>query len=514
MARPPLLFIDWLHANANSDGTRVAVVDASGSFTYADLMTATSSVAAGLVDRGLLLGEPVALAMAPSAAYLATYLGVLEAGGVPTPVNTRLTINESDAYLTRIQPSMAIHDASFAALFAGLAERVGSVRSVIAVDVTLTSSPAASLATQLQSLWATPRLLPAVSESDPAVIFPTGGTTGLPKGAYTDHRGLMLWVWNVAFSTRRHRNEVELFFMPFFHVSLVVGILAPLFAGGTVVIERTFDVDAAIDTITRHGVTRLMGAPTMFTALGNHPAARSGAFDSVRDVVFGAAASTEAFVSKLMDDFPNAQIVTGYGATEFASSVSRITFEDLQRGRLVGVGRPNSGAQIIIVDNDGERVADGVIGEIAVRSPWQTVGYWNQPEETAATYRADGFILLGDLGYFDDDGWLYVSGRKKEMIITGGENVFPIEIESALTAQPGVAEAVAFGIDDEFWGERIEAVVTVKPGATLDVEGLRSASRDVLAGYKVPKKIHVVDAIPLTANNKPDRITLRRTYSA
>lgn len=510
MTRPKLLYVEWLHAIAETNGSHTAAIDASGSSTYAELLHASSSVAAALLDRGVGRGEPVAMALTPSVAYLAAYLGVLEAGAVPTPVNTRLTVTESDAYLNRIQPSFAIHDETFAPLFRDLPNRVTSVRDTVEVHV---AEQPSSLREQLGILWAAHRTIEAPAETDPAVIFPTGGTTGLPKGAFTDHRGLTQWVWNVAFSGRRHRDEVELFFMPFFHVSLIVGVLAPLFAGGTIVIERTFDVDATVSTIEKQGVTRLMGAPTMFTALGNHPSAATGAFHGIRDIVFGAAASTEAFVRKLMDDFPNASVTTGYGSTEFASGVSRIGPDDLRAGRIAGVGRPTVGAHIKILDDHGEPLPAGAIGEIAVRSPWQTLGYWNQPDETAATYRDDGFITLGDLGFFDADGWLFVSGRKKEMIITGGENVFPIEIEAALTAQPGVAEAVAFGLSDPYWGERIEAVVTARPGIQLDGDALRSAIRAVLAGFKVPKKVHIVDKIPVTANAKPDRRALKEQYT-
>ena len=423
------------------------------------------------------------MALTPSAAYVVAYLGVLEAGGVPTPMNTRLTVAECTAFLDRIGPTLALHDDAFAALFDGIRARVPSVREVVPVAV---ADGPARLQDQLGVVWAEPRALPQLDECDPAVIFPTGGTTGLPKGAFTDHRGLLLWVWQVVSSGRRQRGDVELFFMPFFHVSLVVGVLAPLFAGGTVVIAPGFEPGAAIQAIQQHGVTRLMGAPTMFTARGNHPAAPKGVFDQIRDIVFGAAASTEAFVRKLMDDFPNATITTGYGATEMASGMSQVSFDDLKAGRLVGVGRPNAGTHIKILDEAGRDVPNGTVGEIAVSSVRQTLGYWNQPIETEATYRADGFIVLGDLGYLDDDNWLYVSGRKKEMMITGGENVFPIEIETALTAQPGVAEAVAFGVPDDYWGERVEAVVTPRPGAILDGEALRVAVRDALAGYKVP----------------------------
>ena len=233
----------------------------------------------------------------------------------------------------------------------------------------------------------------------------------------------------------------------------------------------------------------------------------------IRDLTFGAAASTEAFVTKLMRDFPNARVTTGYGATELASGVSRVDHEDLAAGRLVGVGRPNAGCEIRVVDADGVDLPPGEVGNVLVRSPWQTLGYWNQPEETAATYRPDGFIDLGDLGLREPDGWLRIVGRSKEMIITGGENVFPIEVEQAISADPTVGEVVVFGVPDDHWGERVEAVVTAGAGGSPDPEQIRAGLRGRLGGYKVPKRVHVVTAIPLTPNNKPDRRALSRRFA-
>jgi acyl-CoA synthetase (AMP-forming)/AMP-acid ligase II len=166
-----------------------------------------------------------------------------------------------------------------------------------------------------------------------------------------------------------------------------------------------------------------------------------------------------------------------------------------------------------ILDPDDKPVPQGEGGQIAVRSPWQTLGYWNQPDETAATYGADGYIRLGDVGRFDETGWLHVSGRLKEMIITGGENVFPVEVEQALNELPGVVQAVAFGLPDDYWGERVEAAVTVRPGEGVTADALRASVRESLAGYKVPKRIHVVDALPLTPNNKPDRRALQERFA-
>jgi len=504
VAPVPLTYMGWLSATARHDPDRVALIDSTVTVTYGELVEAARAVAAGLTDAGVVRGTPVALACEPSAAYLTLFLGALEAGVVPAFVNTRLTAREVAAFLGRIGPQAVVCDAAHAAL----------VKDAGVPQVVLPGRAAGTLREQLEPLYRMPRELAAPDEADPAVIFPTGGTTGLPKGCYTSHRGLLLWSWNVAATARRHRFETELYFAPFFHVSLVVGLLAPLFAGSTAVIEPTFGPGPALEAIRRHSATRMQGAPTMFNALMREAAGDPSVLLGIRNIIFGSTSWTDAFCRSLLQNFPNADIVCGYGSTEFASGVSRIPPSEFRAGRFDGAGRPYPGCSIKILDADDRPLPPGEAGQIAVRSPWQTLGYWNQPDETAATYGADGYIRLGDIGHLDETGWLYVSGRLKEMIITGGENVFPIEVEQALAELPGVVQAAAFGVPDEYWGERIEAAVMVEPDAALTGDDLRGAVRDRLAGYKVPKRIHIADSLPLTPNNKFDRRALRIRYEA
>jgi fatty-acyl-CoA synthase len=504
----PRTFPHWLVATARYRSDLDAVSDPDARLTYGELIDRIHRAATHLTAAGLERAQPVCLALTPSADYSAWIFGALLAGGVPAPVNTRLAATEVAAYVDRIRPSLLVADAGHRHLFGQPAgpDRDGAPLLDVGPGGVELSQPIG------ETERAVDDLLKALREDDPAIIFPTGGTTGLPKGAYTDHEGLLLWSWSIAQGTRRHQHEVELYFSPFFHVSLMVGVFGTLFAGGSIYVEPAFDPGTSLQTIASRGITRLMGAPTMFTALADHPDATPEVLGLIRDITFGAAASTGAFVTKLLRDFPNARIVTGYGATELASGVTRVDHEDLKAGRLDGVGRPNAGCEIRVVDDQGVELAPGEVGNVLVRSPWQTLGYWNQPAETAATYRADGFIDLGDLGVFEPDGWLRIAGRSKEMIITGGENVFPIEVEQAISADPTVAEVVVFGVPDDHWGERVEAVITAAPGRTPQPDQLRGGLRERLGGYKVPKRIHVVDTIPLTANNKPDRIALSRRF--
>lgn len=498
--RPPLTLLRWLDSHARHRPDAIAVVDPAGNLEYTGLQRASEEWATTLLRSGLQRCRPVALAMEPSIRYVVMIIAVLRAGGVVAPVNTRLADPEVERYLDRLDPALVVFD-------------TGSVRLAGLSRCPTLDLDEVSTAPSLGLRGPTPPAseLPTLGADEPAVIFPTGGTTGLPKGAWNDHQGLALWTWNVVTSGRRAVGDVELYFSPFFHVTLVVGLFAPLMAGGTVIIEPTFDPVRALRTIEEHGVTHLMGAPTMFEALLDGAAGRPDLLDGIRRVTFGSTAASPAFVARLMAAFPNAEIGTGYGATEFASGVSRVADADLRAGRLDGVGRPLPGIDLEIRGEHGVLPA-GVTGEIAVRSSWNTLGYWNDPEATAATYGDDGFIRLGDLGHLSEDGWLTVAGRLKEMIITGGENVFPAEVEAAMAGVAGVAEVVVFGVADDRWGERVEAAVRLIDGAALDLAATRTQLRSRIAPYKVPKRIHVVDRIPLTANNKPDRRALAKNH--
>lgn len=500
--RAPLTLPHRLRALARHVGDRPAAFDAEGSLTYAELAREIDAVAAGLRRTGIGPGERIATAMEPSVAYLLVVLGSLAAGVVPAVVNTRLTESELRAYLRRIEPAAIVCDPSHRAL----ADKLDA--PVIELADALTPAPAA---TRVAPLHGGPPLTDEPAEDAPALIFPTGGTTGTPKGAYYDQRGVWMWCNSVAQSEPDRKPGVELFCSPFFHVTLGVCLLARLFVGDTVRILHSFSPGEVLAAI-GDGAHRIIGATTMFTALREHPDFAATPRDHLRRIQFGASPATPQYIRQLLADFPQATIRSAYGATEFGP-VTGMEHEDLVTGRVEGVGRVLPGAELWIADDEGRPLPVGEVGEIRVRSPWATVGYWGMPEETAATFLPDG-IRSGDLGRFEPDGWLHLAGRSKELIISGGENIFPTEVERVLCEHPAVRELIIYGVADDYWGERVEAGVVLRDGATLTLEELREFGRARLAGYKLPLSLRTLDAIPLTPNHKPDRRAARRLAEA
>jgi len=416
----------------------------------------------------------------------------MAAGAVPCPLNIRLTSVEFSQFLGPVAPSLIVADP----------EHLGVV-SVLGVPVVLLEgvNQVAAIRDRLEPLWSDGPHKTELAETDYALIIPTGGTTGIPKAAVSSHRGMYLWMASNSFNGGRRGRDVELYFSPFFHVSIVSGWMSTLFAGGSVWLLRAFSVEGALDAIDR-GATYLSGVATMFTALRRHPDFERLDRSRVRSMRVGSMAITTDFIGQLMADYPHAQLSHSYGATEFGP-VSALLHEDFREGRT-GVGRALPGCQILVVDEHLRPLPSGEVGELVVSCPWRTIGYFGRDEETAATYTPLG-VRLGDLGQMDADGWITISGRRKEMIISGGENIFPNEVEAALIHHPAVREISVYGVKDDYWGERVEAAIVLEQGAKLQIDELNDFGRKSLGGYKLPKAIRIVDAIPLTPANKPDR---------
>jgi len=486
-----------LRSIAERRGHQISLIDPWGRTTWAEMVHAMDGVAATLRGRGLAAGDRVAVAMEPSTTYATVVLGALAAGLVPVPLNTRLTLHEITAFLEPIGPTLIVSDDTHVAT----ARATGY--DVVVLEASHTT---ADLRARLVPLAGEPTVFAPVSEESPAIIFATGGTTGVPKGVWYDHRGLWLWLNTSASSNPGTRFDVELSFAPFFHIALGTNLMSRLFAGGTVHILRKFDAALALEAIAQ-GATRITGAPTMFAAIKSHESFESTPRGSMRAIRLGSMAANADFVAQMMSDYPTAAIRTGYGATEFGPLIG-VEHEDLAAGRLTGIGRPHPGAEARILRTDGTDADPGEVGEIVVSAPWQSRGYWGRPAETEATYTAAG-IRTGDLGVVDDDGWFAISGRLKEVVITGGENVFPTEVEDVLRRHPAVHDVIVYGVPDEYWGERVEVGVVCAGGGDVELETLREFARPFLAGYKLPKSIVRIREVPLTTVQKPDRRAAR-----
>jgi fatty-acyl-CoA synthase len=476
-------FVDVVALHARYLGAKPALVDGGSVTTYAELWSTAERVAGRLVAAGVRTGQPVVVAAGPSAEHVGALVGIMASGAVACPVNTRLTPLEVREYVTPFAPQHAVVDASNTSLLDGAGARRHDLEDLVGGD------------------GDGRRSCRPVPETEPAITFGTGGTTGLPKAAVWTHRSLALALASSCHHLAFTRSDVELYFSPFFHLTLVTGIFSTLYAGGTVELLRRADPNAIAAALGTGRITRFFGTPTALTRTIDAPGFGAVDTSSVRAAVFGAAPSTAGFVEKLAAAFPAAGVYTGYGATEFGA-VTRAYPDELRGCVDPGVGRPVAGVEIRVVDPDGHDVDPGTTGQVVVRSPWQMEGYWGSPAPAAP-------IRSGDLGTFDDRGYLSIVGRATDTIITGGENVYPLEVERVIGAHCDVVDVAVYGCDDDLWGERVEAAVVVAPGAAVGPDQLTDLCRQRLAGYKVPKRFRFVTALPYTPNLKLDRRALR-----
>ncbi|WP_116996716.1 class I adenylate-forming enzyme family protein [Desertimonas flava] len=484
MNRSPLLLSEVLRAHSVHRGRLPAITDQSRTLTYAELWDRSTSVRDQLRDDGYTPGDLVAVAASGSVDHVCVIVGILRAGMVVAPLNPHLTSREQQTYVGRIGAAVAFVDTT------------GGDPSWRHFDELLASGSDGDVNPD------------TANEDDLAIAFPTGGTTGTPKAARWSHRSLVLALLSSAQNLRVTPQHREVYLSPFFHVTMVTGLLTTLLVGGTASLHRQVD-DDAVATLLSPRPSRVFATPTVMARVlamagpGPHPAARP-------TLIFGAARSSADFAKTLLTAFPAAQVFTGYGATEFGA-VTRVFPEEINDGR--GVGRPVSGVRLKIVDDSGAEQSAGTVGEIMVSSPWQMDGYL-AGAAADEPFTVDGFIRSGDLGLLDRDGYLHLAGRRKELIKTGGEAVFPAEVEDALLTHPAVAEAAVVGRPDPEWGERVEAAVVLTEASTTTVSDLVEHCRANLARFKVPKRILAVEALPYTPNMKLDRAALMEVLAS
>jgi fatty-acyl-CoA synthase len=488
-------FSEALNLHTRYRGDEPAASDTQAGFTYRQFGLASERLGRVLLATTA-PGDRVVVAMASSAAYLVSVAACMRSGRVACPLNTRLSPVEAKEYLGRFAPALILTDEP----------NVESATSLGYPTCTVTPDGEALGVDghrRHEGRTSTPG-----SPDAPAILFGTGGTTGTPKAAVYTHRRIWMAISSYMLDGKRTPVTHELTYSPFFHIALMAP-LATLYLGGRVEVLSSVDPDQVLRGLDR-GVSVIGGtAPTTWMKIlddaGFSRTKRSG----LRSIFLGSAAVAPELVRRLLKELPDTSIFSGFGSTEHGT-VSYARRPDLESGRLTGVGRPLPGVSVRVLREDGTEAEPGEPGELAVTTPWEATGYWGAPEETKSTWTTEG-VRIGDIGRVDADGWLTLVGRKKEMIITGGENVFPSEVERVVCEHPDVAEAVVYGVPDAYWGERVEAAIVLRAGTPdVKVEALREWARPRLAAYKLPKTVVVLDTIPLTGAFKPDRGRLRR----
>ncbi len=479
-------------------GDRPAIGEAGAEISYRELDDRSNRVAAYLLTAGIGPGDYVALCAPNSSDWLVFYFGVLKAGAVAVAVSPLLKPEEMNLLIGHSRPKI---------LFAAeekLAEseelkRAGLVKKVVCRGGDLSLEE--MLANGSSSFQAVDR-----ERTDTAAILYTGGTTGIPKGVMLSHENINAAIHTVIHNERSTEKDRALCFLPLNHVFAQMHIMnATILSAGCLEMMPAFDLDKVLEAVAKGRVTKLYSVPTVYVRLLclDRLKERLG---SVR-YCFSAAASMAAEIVRQWKERTGLSIYEGYGMTEAAPTV---TYNHYYRHVVGSVGTEVPGVEIQLRDESGNRVEQGDRGEICVRGPNIMKGYLNNPEGTREAFWAGGWFRSGDVGQFDEDGYLYIVDRIKDMIITGGENVYPKEVEEVLYRHPAVSEAAVVGMPDREWGERVTAFIIPKKAEEIDSQAIKSFLKQYLSPFKIPKEYFVVDELPKNAAGKILKRELRK----
>ncbi|MBA1148601.1 long-chain fatty acid--CoA ligase [Ectothiorhodospiraceae bacterium WFHF3C12] len=505
--------VDWLARRAMLSPRKVALIDTlqDRRITYAEWNDRASRTARFLAGLGISKGDRVAVLATNSVDYLDIWFACNKLGAVLQNLNWRLAVPELRRLIEDAAPRVLVYSNEFQDAVRTLEAdaAAASIERYVAL-----SEPAGNGHLRFAERDACPAeapAMPTLSQSDPWVICYTGGTTGLPKGVILTHGNITWNAVNTVMSWGVTGEDTAILNAPLFHTGGLNVFTAPLVqAGGTSVVCQGFDPDQVFDWVASGEVSLYFGVPTMFQALQAHPRWSEVDFSPLKVVISGGAPCPrpvfERFWARGVD------FKTGYGMTEAGPNTFWLPPEEV-RDKPGAVGYPLFHVDVKIIGEDGNDIAEpGRAGELLVRGPHRTPGYWNNPEATAEAIDDDGWLHTGDLAERDADGAYTIVGRAKDMFISGGENVYPAEVESVIYAHEAVAEAALFGVPDEKWGEVGCAVVALRPGGELDEAGLKAFLRERLAPYKCPKQVVFVDELPKTGAAKIDKKALQQRY--
>ncbi|MFT3802684.1 MAG: long-chain fatty acid--CoA ligase [Burkholderiaceae bacterium] len=497
---------NWIEQRARRAASRRALVFEGRTWTYAQLMQDIDRFAGLLRERGVERGTRVAFLGLNQPTFLIGLFAVARLGATFVPLNFRLTGPELSLIINDCAAHTLIVDAAHRPIIDGVRGELASVRQYLTVGDAVDGWQSAEAKAAPIDRGAT------VDPDDPAIIMYTSGTTGRPKGAMLTHSNLWWNNVNAIFNFDILQSDVTLVVAPLFHIGgLNVTTLITWQKGGTVVLHRSFDPGEALRAMTEFRITTMFGVPAMFQFMAQHPDFATADLSTVRMLVCGGAPCP----LPLLEIYAQRGIAVqqGYGLTETAPMVTFLD-PDYATARIGSSGTTPLFTEVRLIDGQGNTITrPGDRGEVLVRGPNVTPGYWNMPEATAAAIDADGWFRTGDVAYEDEEGFLYICDRVKDMIISGGENVYPAEVESVLFRHPAVSEVAVVGLPDPKWGETVAAVVALKPGATLDIEALRAFAESELARYKLPRRLEIVDALPRNATGKILKFELRKRFA-
>ncbi|HLZ00543.1 MAG TPA: fatty acid--CoA ligase [Bradyrhizobium sp.] len=514
-AEQPRNLAEMVGMRAKARGSAIAFEFEGRTTTFAEFDRKTNQVANALKASGVKRGERIAYLGKNSDIYFELLLGAIKAGVVVAPVNWRLAGPEVAFIVEDCKAPLLFVGPEFITLARNIRDKLPGVRTIITAEGGAPEWPDFARWRDAQSTGDPDE---AIATTDVAIQLYTSGTTGKPKGAMLSHANFLNLVqsgneaekpeWN-----RWTSEDVSLVAMPIFHIGGSGWGVMTFYHGARGVIAREFDPTKVLDFFEQSAITKIFMVPAAMQFVVRQPRARQVDFSRLKYMLYGASPIPAALLKECIEVF-KCGFVQMYGMTETTGTIVALPPEDHVEGleRMRSAGKALPGVELAILDPNGNRLAPRQVGEIATRSGSNMVGYWNLPEATATTLGKDGWLRTGDAGYMDEEGYLYIHDRIKDMIISGGENVYPAEVESALCDHPDIAEAAVIGVPDDKWGEAVKAIVVMKPGRKASMTDIINFTRERIAGFKTPKSVDFIEALPRNPSGKILRRHLRDPY--
>jgi long-chain acyl-CoA synthetase len=507
---------DMIRRSAHRSPDKTALVFRESQITYRQLNRRVNSLAHALLGLGLKKGERVVLLSHNSPAYYEVYFACAKTGGIFVPVNNLLKRSELLQILNYIEPRYLFFGAEFLDRAEGLRGELTDTEVFVCIGdgTTLSSIPYEDMI----SRGAPDEPAVKITDDDVISIFLTSGTTGLPKGALRTHKHIYLNALTCAAEVGLKAADRTLQVFPFYHITWEDNLRHILMAN-TIMIrkEGSFDAKEVLATLSRERISVCQLVPTMISSVLQVDDYESYDLSQFRLLVYAASPMPVELLKGAMKRF-SCQFAQLYGQTETGPTITLLRPEDHvldgtaeQLSRLASAGRPVLSYEVRIVDKEGNDAPVGEVGEIAVRSEAMTIGYWDLPQETAKTIK-DGWLYTGDFGKMDEGGYVYIVDRKNDMIISGGKNIYPREIEEVLYRYPAVLEATVIGVPDDHWGESVKALVVLKEGAKATEEEVISFCKENLASYKKPRYVEFRKELPKSPAGKILKRLIRDEY--
>ena len=499
------IVVDWIAHNAQNRPDDLAMIElpSGRKESYGEMHDRVGRVASWLMELGVNKGDRVGVLALNSIDTIDIVFATWRIGAVHLALNFRLTSSELDYIIGNSEPDVLIYDGELKNTVDSLTVNIPHVFETTGVGGESVFESAIAVQTPIIEMT-------DLHPDEQCMLMYSSGTTGLPKGVIITHKMMLFAQYNAASSMYCSQDMVSLAVMPLFHIGgLQVFTCPALFSGGTAVITRSFDPGLTLEAISdpELSVTHFLGVPAIFNALRDHPANKDADFSRLKVCLAGAETVPEALVTWWYER--GVVIQEGYGMTENTASCCVLGYEDVP-SKVGSAGKPLRHTQLKVVKEDGKEAASGESGEIWTRGPVVTPGYWRRPDANEETF-VEGWLRTGDIGSIDEQGFVYVEDRLKDMYISGGENVYPAEVENILYQLEDIREVAVIGVPSERWGEIGCAVVALQEGSALTREFIIEYCKNKLARFKQPERVVFVDALPRNATGKVLKFELRKS---